>query len=162
MNRQLQILLIEDNESDVILLQRTLEKSELLAQYLVVKNALGMQAALQQKEWDLVISDYRLPDFDGEAALGIAKAFDSELPFILVSATVGEEIAIKMMKAGVNDYLMKDNLVRLGVVVKKELAEAKIRKERKMLDNALNQISTAVINTDLNNFLQTIVIQLSS
>ena len=162
MNRPLQILLVEDNESDVALLQRALEKSELLAQYLVVKTAPEMQAALQQKEWDLVISDFRLPGFDGKAALDIAKAFDSDLPFILVSGTVGEETVIKMMKAGVNDYLMKNNLVRLGVVVKRELAEAKIRKERNMLDNALNQISTAVIKTGLDNFLQTIVIQLSS
>lgn len=162
MNRQLQILLIEDNESDAALVLRQIENSGLPSQYLIVTTAIEMQAALKQKEWDLVISDYRLPGFDGEVALAIAKAFDSELPFILVSGTVGEEMAVKMMKAGVNDYLMKNNLVRLGAVVKREMAEAKTRKERKMLDNALNQISTAVINTGIDNFLQTIVIQLSS
>ncbi len=162
MSRQLQILLIEENESDAALLQRALENSGLLAQYLVVKTAIEMRETLQQKEWDLVIAGDSLPGFDGEAALTVARAFHTELPFILVSGTAGEEMAVKMMKAGVNDYLMKDNLVRLGAVVKRELAEAKTRKERKLLDNALNQISSAVINTGFDNFLQTIVIHLSS
>lgn len=161
MSQQLQILQIEDNESDADLVQRQIQKSGLQAQYLIVTTGIEMQAALEQKEWDLIISDYRLPCFDGEAALAIARAFYSEIPFILVSGTVGEEMAVKMMKAGVNDYLMKDNLVRLGAVVKKELAEATTRKERKMLDNALNQISTAVINKGIDDFLQTIVVQLS-
>ena len=161
MSRQLQILLIEDNKSDAALVQRQIENSGLQAQYLIVTTAIEMQEALKQKEWDLVISDYSLPGFDGEAALAIAKAFDNELPFILVSGTVGEEMAIKMMKAGVNDYVMKNNLIRLGAVVKRELAEATTRKERKLLDYALNLISTAVISTNIDNFLQTIVIQLS-
>jgi len=162
MSTQLQILLIEDNEGDAALVQQQIENSGLPAQYLIVTTAIEMQAALQLQEWDLVISDYSLPAFDGEAALAIVKAFNSDLPFILVSGTVGEEMAIKMMKAGVDDYVMKNNLIRLGAVVKRELAEAKTRKERKLLDNALNQISTAVISKGIDDFLQTIVIQLSS
>lgn len=161
MNRQLQILLVEDNKSGATLLQQALDKTDLLFQYLVVNNVLEMQTALNQKEWDLVICDYNLAGLNGETTLDIAKTFDSELPFILVSKALGEEMVIKMMKAGLNDYLEKDNLERLGVVVKKELVEAKVRKERKMLNEALHEISTAVINTGLDNFLQTIVLQLS-
>ena len=75
--------------------------------------------------WDVIISDYSMPRFNGITALAVARRQAPDLPFILVSGTVGEEIAVQAMKAGANDYLFKGNLRRLGPAIERELREAK-------------------------------------
>src|SRR5262249_22669316 len=80
---------------------------------------------------DAVICDYTLPHFNFSAALALVKAFDPDLPFILVSGTVGEEIAVACMKAGAHDYVMKDNLARLLPALERELREAEVRRQQR-------------------------------
>ena len=94
----------------------------------------------KRQEWDLVISDYRLPRFDGLAALALVKEKGLDLPFIIVSGYITEETAVAAMKAGAHDYVMKDNLARLGQAVERELREAEVRRERRRAEEALRRV----------------------
>jgi len=156
------ILMVEDSEQDAGFIIRQLHKAGFNTAHKLVDSANDLTYALQQQDWQIVISDFRIPGFGGQQALKIVKEHDIDLPFILISGTVGEDIAVMMMRHGANDYLMKDNLVRLGTVVKNELAEAVAKRERKLLDKALYQISTAVLHTGIDHFLNTILLQLTS
>lgn len=127
----LRVLLIEDSASDAALLLRQLRKGGLDVQHTRVENAQDLLSALQSQDWDVVISDYHLPQFDAEAALHIVKDYDADLPFIVVSGTVGEDTAVRMMKSGAHDYLLKDKLARLVPAIQREQIEAQIRRERR-------------------------------
>lgn len=127
----LRVLLIEDSASDAALLLRQLRKDGLDVQHTRVENAQDLLSALQSQDWDVVISDYHLPQFDAEAALHIVKDYDADLPFIVVSGTVGEDTAVRMMKSGAHDYLLKDKLARLVPAIQREQIEAQIRRERR-------------------------------
>jgi PAS domain S-box-containing protein len=102
-----------------------------------VETAEALSAALAERTWDIVLADYRMPRFDGLAAFSLVRAKDADLPFIIVPGVIEEETAVAAMKAGVQDYLMKDQLSRLGPVVRRELGEAETRRERKRLGKAL-------------------------
>lgn len=127
----LRVLLIEDSASDAGLLLRQLHKAGLDVQHTRVENAQDLLSALRSQDWDVVISDYHLPQFDAEAALRIVKDHDADLPFIVVSGTVGEDTAVRMMKSGAHDYLLKDKLARLVPAIQREQTEAQIRRERR-------------------------------
>ena len=127
----LRVLLIEDSASDAGLLLRQLHKAGLDVQHTRVENAQDLLSALRLQDWDVVISDYHLPQFDAEAALRIVKDHDADLPFIVVSGTVGEDTAVRMMKSGAHDYLLKDKLARLVPAIQREQTEAQIRRERR-------------------------------
>ena len=90
-----------------------------------------MRLALEQASWDAVISDYQMPAFDGLAALRIYKEFGLDIPFIVVSGTIGEETAVRVMKAGAHDYILKGNLARLVPAIERELGETRLRQERR-------------------------------
>ena len=126
------ILIIEDNESDAALIIRHLKKSDKNIICDVIETALQMESALEKQEWDFVICDYSLPQFNALTALKILQSSKIDIPFIVVSGTVGEETAVGLMKAGVHDYIMKDNLARLVPVFNRELLEAGIRREHKL------------------------------
>ena len=96
-----------------------------------------MEAALGDREWDIVISDYVLPGFSGIAALGLLKKAGLDLPFIIVSGNIGEDIAVAAMRAGAHDYIMKDNLKRLVPAVERELREAEVRRGRRNAQEAI-------------------------
>src|SRR5512133_2306669 len=122
----LAVLIVEDSESDTQLILRLLKKAgyEVVAER--VETAEQMRAALEkQQDWDIVISDYNMPQFSGPAALDLIKEKQPHLPFIVVSGTIGEENAVAMMKAGAHDYLIKGNLARLAPAVKRELEQAR-------------------------------------
>ncbi len=125
----LRVLIVEDSSDDAALILRELRKSgyELVSER--VDTASAMRAALSDKSWDIILSDYMIPGFGGMDALLIAKKSGLDLPFILVSGKVGEETAVEAMKAGATDFVMKDRLGRLGSVVKRELADATARKQ---------------------------------
>jgi diguanylate cyclase (GGDEF)-like protein/PAS domain S-box-containing protein len=126
----LNVLLVEDNESDALQLLRVLKLGGYEVTHELVETAVTMRAALDSRTWDVVISDYSMPVFDGPGALALLRARDADLPFILVSGTVGEETAVAMVKAGASDYLMKNNLARLAPAVKRALHNAKLGQER--------------------------------
>src|SRR5262245_3730147 len=114
MNTHIHILLIEDVEDEALLLRHELERNGCRVVCERVDTPEATERALRRQAWDVVICDYTLPHFSFSEALALVKAFDPNLPFILVSGTVGEEIAVACMKAGAHDYVMKNNLTRLA------------------------------------------------
>ncbi len=148
MSDSLAILMVEDSEDDALLVQRELKRGGFSLTWERVQTAAELRSALASCTWDVVISDYRLPGFDAPAALEIVKQSQIDLPFIIVSGTIGEELAVAMMKAGAHDYLMKDRLTRLPEAVRREVREAKMRAERKRaaiaLEVAENRLQLAV------------------
>jgi PAS domain S-box-containing protein len=134
MNKLLRILQVEDCESDAALIVRLLEKAGYEVHSGRVETDAEMRTALTAPGWDVVIADYRLPQFDGMAALKVLQQTGFDIPFIIVSGTVGEEIAVEVMKAGAQDYLPKDKLRRLAPAVGREIAEAQSRRERRQAE----------------------------
>jgi signal transduction histidine kinase len=140
MKPPLQILVIEDSTDDAALLQIELERAGYAPACHRVETPEGLSAALERQAWDLVIADYRLPRFDGLAALALIQAKGLDLPFIIVSGFITEETAVAAMKAGAHDYVMKDKLARLGPAVQRELREAESRRERRRAEESLSRL----------------------
>ena len=124
------ILIVDDSVNDADLMVRALRRAGHQLDSMRVETAEAMLAALKEDSWDLVISDYSMPRFSGIAALNLVKTTNPELPFILVSGTVGEEVAVQAMQAGAQDYILKGNLARLPLAVERELREAQARRAR--------------------------------
>ncbi len=144
----LKVLLVEDYEDDALLLLRELKRGGYDPVYERVDTAGAMEHALDERDWDLVIADHSMPAFSSSAALELLrkKGF-ANLPFIIVSGQIGEQVAVEAMKAGAQDYLMKDNLARLNTAIERELREAEGRRERiaerKQAEWALREIREA-------------------
>jgi PAS domain S-box-containing protein/putative nucleotidyltransferase with HDIG domain len=135
MSRQLAVLIVEDMESDAELAIRLLKKAGNEVVYERVETAIEMKASLDKQAWDVVIADYSLPQFSAPAALMLLQETGLDVPFIVVSGNIGEEIAVEMMKAGAHDYLKKDNLARLAPAVARELNQAQVRQARKQMED---------------------------
>ena len=148
MSTQIRVLIVEDSEDDTILIVRELKCNGYDVIFERVDNYNDMKATLVDQEWDIVFCDYSMPKFDGISALKLLQEERSELPFILVSGTIGEEVAVESMKAGADDYIMKDNLSRLASAVKRELKEYKERQELKRMDETIQTlVKSTVIKT---------------
>lgn len=130
MGRPLRVLIVEDNEDDMILLLRALKQQGFDVVSERVETPSTMAAILADKVWDVVISDYNMPKFNALDALRILRESGQDLPFLLVSGTITEDMAVAGMRAGAHDYLMKGNLARLGPALDRELLEAANRRER--------------------------------
>jgi len=137
MNKPLRVLIVEDSEDDALLAIRELERGGYDTTFERVETAKAMADALENQAWDIIIADYRLPHFSGPEALKLFQQYGLDLPFIVVSGAIGEDIAIITMKEGAHDYLMKGNLKRLVPAVERELSEAEVRKGRKQAEEAL-------------------------
>ncbi len=133
----LRVLLVEDSEDDALLLVRHLRRAGYAPVSERAATPAALTAALAKGAWDLVISDYRMPEFDGLAALKLVQELGSDVPFILVSGAVGEEVAVEAMKAGAHDYVLKDNLARLNSAVERELREAGIRRQHRQAEREI-------------------------
>jgi two-component system cell cycle sensor histidine kinase/response regulator CckA len=128
------ILHLEDNPQDAALIRATLEQGGIACETTAVDNRAAFISALERGGMDLVISDYALPAFDGLAALDIARAKSPQLPFILVSGTLGEELAIESLKRGATDYVLKDRLSRLVPAVRRALKDIDESAQRRRLE----------------------------
>ncbi len=135
--RKIKLLLIEDDETDALLVIRQLKKDGFEVDHVRVKTRPDMEAELDKGGWDIVISDYAMPGFSGQEALKIFKSRNLDIPFILVSGTVGEDLAVSIMKGGANDYMMKSALNRLGPAITRELEEMQVRIEKKQAQQEL-------------------------
>ena len=133
----LRVLIAEDSEDDARLLLRELQRAGYQPTYERVDNPAAMAAALDRHAWDLVIGDYSMPAFSGPAALALLRARDLDTPFIFVSGTIGEDIAVEAMKAGAQDFLTKGNLRRLIPAIQRELRDTEARRERRLAQTAL-------------------------
>ena len=141
MGVQLKVLLVEDSEDDALLLLRELRRGGYDPLGQRVDTASDMETALDERAWDLVISDHSMPAFSSSAALELLrnKGF-ADLPFIIVSGQIGEDAAVAAMKAGAHDYIMKDNLTRLNTAIERELREAQSRRERRRAEERYRSI----------------------
>ncbi len=117
----LRVLLVEDSENDALLLLRELRRGGYEPDYERVETPEAMRAALAGSDWDVIVSDYRLPRFGAPEALKVSKEAGSGAPFVVVSGKVGEDVAVEMMRSGAHDYVMKDNLARLCATVARGL-----------------------------------------
>jgi PAS domain S-box-containing protein len=131
MKSPLRLLLVEDDENDAALLIRTLEREGVEVQWTRVQTAEAMARELDGSAWDVVISDYSMPHFSGSEALELLTRSGIDVPFILVSGAVGEDVAVAMMKAGAQDFIMKGQWKRIAPAVERELAEQGVRRERR-------------------------------
>jgi two-component system cell cycle sensor histidine kinase/response regulator CckA len=139
MMRSIRLLNIEDSEDDSALILLLLRQAGFEVHYERVDSARELAEALGRK-WDMVIADHAMPSFSGSEALKMVRAMDSDLPFIFVSGTIGEDAATEAMRTGAQDYVMKTNLTRLAPAVERELREAEDRRERKRLDRRVAQL----------------------
>ncbi len=144
MSKPLRLLIVEDSEDDTLLLLRELLRGGYEPVFERVETPESMKSALEKQKWDLIISDYVLPRFSGLAALTVLKESGLDLPFIIVSGNIGEDIAVGTMKAGAHDYILKGNLKRLIPAVERELREAEVRRERRWAEAALVEQSTTL------------------
>jgi DNA-binding NtrC family response regulator len=133
----LRLLLVEDSELDAQLVVSELEQGGYEVTFERVESAAGLEAALGRQAWDLVLSDHNMPQFNSTAALGIVRERTPEVPFIIVSGSIGEELAVAAMREGASDYILKDNLRRLVPAIERELREAVDRRERRRAEHAL-------------------------
>jgi two-component system, cell cycle sensor histidine kinase and response regulator CckA len=140
MSVPLRVLMIEDSEDDTALLVRELRRGSYDVTHERVDTPAAMSSALNKEKWDLVISDHSMPHFSGAAALKLLRQTESEVPFIFVSGTMGEEAAVAALKDGAQDYVMKINLKRLVPAVQRELRELEERRERKRLERQVQQL----------------------
>ena len=109
METELRVLVVEDSEDDALLLLRELRKGDYSPIFERVDSAIAMEEALKRQDWEIVISDYVMPKFSGLGALRLLREFNSDLPFIIVSGNIGEDIAVDAMRAGAQDYIIKGN-----------------------------------------------------
>jgi len=139
MSGPLRVLIVEDSEADMVLVVRELERGGYDVMWEPVETVEEMAAALETKPWDLVIADYSLPNFSAPAALVLVKERGLDLPFLVVSGTIGEDVAVATMKMGAHDYILKGHMKRLCVAVERELREAEVRRERRRAQEALRE-----------------------
>jgi two-component system cell cycle sensor histidine kinase/response regulator CckA len=136
--KRLKALIIEDSENDAMLLLRHLTVAYDL-EYKRVDTAAATRAALTDESWDIVLSDYSMPEFSALTALEIVKELELELPFIVISGTIGEETAVEAMLAGADDYFIKGSLGRLIPAIERELRESEMRNAKRAAEARVKQ-----------------------
>jgi two-component system cell cycle sensor histidine kinase/response regulator CckA len=136
----LRALIVEDSEDDCALLVRTLAQGGYDVRHKRVDSAKDLLASLDEANWDIVLSDYSMPGFSGTAALALVRERGMDLPFVFVSGTIGEEIAVNAMRVGAQDYIMKSNLRRLLPAIQRELRESELRREHRNIEQRIRQL----------------------
>jgi len=138
---ELSVLLIEDSEPDSELAIRRLDAAGFKCSYRRVINEQEMRSALKERLPDLILSDFSLPGFGGMTALAVARVEAPDVPFIFLSGTIGEEVAIEALKCGAIDYVLKSNLMRLVPAVKRALADAELRRTSQLAERQVARLT---------------------
>lgn len=136
-NGKLSVLIVEDSKIEAKFTANLLKKNGYEVTSERVETEEMMKQQLDAHEWDIIISDHQMPDFDGMRALKLFLTYKVDIPFILVSGKIGEEAAVELMKMGASDYIMKGNTARLIPAIKSHLADAANRRETKQLEKKL-------------------------
>jgi PAS domain S-box-containing protein len=144
MPKQIRILIIEDSEEDTLLLIDKLEEGGFHPHWIRVDGQDRLLDALNNGIWDLILCDYHIPGFSGFKALSIVKERNLDIPFIFVSATTGEDIAVEAMKKGAHDWVLKQSMGRLLPAIERELREADIRLKQRIIVESMRNLSLAV------------------
>jgi PAS domain S-box-containing protein len=137
--QSLRVLMVEDSEDDALLIIRELKKGGYNPVHERVETAAAMKKALQEKQWDIILCDYKIPKFSGAHAIALLQETNIDIPLIIVSGTIGEETALECMRSGAHDYIMKNNLSRLCLAVGRELEEAEVIVQRKRMGEDLEE-----------------------
>lgn len=135
--KRLRVLLVEDDPNDAELVVLELQRGGYEPAMRRVQTAAEMRLALAEEGWDVIVSDYSMPTFSGPEAFTVLRDAGLDLPFIIVSGTIGEEVAVEAMRAGVHDFLIKGHLRRLVAAIERELREATMRAERRKIQEQL-------------------------
>ncbi|MFZ6872948.1 ATP-binding protein [Undibacterium sp. Di27W] len=135
----LALLMVEDSDMDAELVMLCLRRADFDVRMMRVETDEEMRLAMASGTWDVILSDYNLPHFNTNEALALLKESGLDLPFIVVSAELGESAAVALMKAGAHDYVMKDNLARLPLAIKREMSEAAQRRAHRLAVEALRE-----------------------
>ncbi len=143
MSKRLQVLLVEDNPADAKLVLAELRAAGFEPVWKRVETESDFLAELENSP-EIILSDYAMPEFNGMRAAELLQASGREIPFILISGTVGEDVAVEAMRHGATDYLLKDRLVRLGSAVERALRESRANQERKKTEDTLRLLGTAI------------------
>jgi hypothetical protein len=146
LSKTIRVLFVEDSEDDLLILLLELKRAGYAPVYQRVETIENLQSALNENVWDVVISDYRMPHFSAPDALHHLKESGLDIPFIVVSGAIQEEVAVAVMRAGASDYLMKDNLTRLVPAIEREIEEAAHRREHKRAENLLLRLGRIIDN----------------
>lgn len=141
MATSIRVLIVEDSEEDTELLVNELRRGGYDPVFERVDNESDMTIALEGSDWDVIISDFNMPQFTGIRALFLVQKYGFDIPFIVMSGSIGEEIAVACMKSGAHDYIMKDNTARLLPAISRELDEAKIRKRRREAESTIAHLA---------------------
>lgn len=136
---KLRVLIVEDSKIEAKFTANLLKKNGYEVTSERVETREDMKHQLDEHEWDIVISDYQMPEFDGMQALQLFQAYDLDIPFILVSGKIGEESAVDLMKMGAHDYIMKGNTARLLPAIESHLKDAANRREKTQLESKLRE-----------------------
>ena len=142
MTTPLSVLLVEDKEDHALLVLRELRRAKFDPKYERVDSEENMRIALEKGGWELVLSDHVLPDFDSLGVLKLLNETGLDVPFIIVSGSIGEDMAAAIMKSGAHDYVLNNNLTRLGSAVERELREAEGRRARTKSDEEQQRLHT--------------------
>jgi PAS domain S-box-containing protein len=140
--QSLRVLIVEDSEFDAQMIVSMLRKGGYDVTFERVETSEGMRAALANATWDVILADYNLPEFNAPNALKMVQQSGLDLPFIIVSGGIGEDIAVAAMKSGAHDYLMKGNLNRLVPAVERELRDSANRASQRKAEHALQESET--------------------
>lgn len=138
--KTLRVLMVEDREDDMHLLLLHLKRGGYEPTYCRVDTAQAMLEQLRTQQWEIVLADYNMPDFSGLQALKIAQESGLDIPFIIVSGAIGEELAVAAMKAGAHDYLLKDKLARLVPALERALKDAAERKRLRQVEELRSEL----------------------
>jgi PAS domain S-box-containing protein len=138
-HQSLRVLIVEDSEDDVLLIIRELKKGGFNPIYERVETAAAMRKALKEKQWDIILCDYKLPQFSAPSAIALLKETNIDIPILIISGKIGEDTAAECMLVGAQDYIMKNNMSRLCPAIARELDEADSRNKRKQMEQALSQ-----------------------
>jgi len=133
----LRVLIVDDSEDDTSLIIRKLSSGGYDPKWERVDSSEAMKNALKREDWDIILCDYKMPNFNAPAALKLAHGNKTDIPFIVVSGAIGEDTAVALMKSGAHDYVMKDKLAKLAVAVERAIREANIRRDKKMTEEML-------------------------
>ena len=136
-NTPVNLLLVEDVEDDALLIARELRRGGFQPNYQRVDSAEALKASLLAQPWDVVITDHNLPGFNSQAAIEIVRLHNQDLPVIIVSGSIGEDVAVEAMRLGAKDYIMKGNMRRLVPAIQRELADADSRQARRRAEAAM-------------------------
>jgi PAS domain S-box-containing protein len=145
--RALRLLMVEDSRRDAEMLLLTLTEAGFDVHHTRVQTAADLRAALANDAWDLVITDFQMPQFDAFGTVAVLRETDVDLPCFVVSGTIGEEVAVQCMRAGSRDYFLKTHLARLPAAIRRELGEAAERAERRRMERALEALQDLAFTT---------------